>query len=82
MHLLNSFVNSVSIWIGDNRYEHIVYALENENVKDIKPVSITKTPNSTLSPDENESRDFTNNIVYVGTSEAGSQYNIPVMVIK
>ena len=90
--LLNPFINSSTAWDASmtffdynkemDRYGHIVFALENENIKDIKPISITKTHNSTLSPDENESRDFTNDVVYVGTSEAGNQYNITIRVIK
>lgn len=90
--LANVFLKSSTAWIGNmsdydynkglGRNDHIAFALENENIVNISPISITMTPNSTISPDENQSRDFTEDVKYMGTSESGVQHEIIVRVIK
>ena len=90
--LANVFLKSSTAWTGNmsdydynkglGRNDHIVFALENENIVNISPISITMTSNSTISPDENQSRDFSKDVKYIGTSESGVQHEIIVRVIK
>lgn len=88
--LQNAFVKSASAWQawsfdyieGLGRNDLLVFALENEKLTNIKPVNLKTTPNSTFTPDANTALDFTKDVEYIGTSQAGSQHKIKIRVIK
>lgn len=88
--LQNAFITSAAAWQswrfnyieGLGRNDLLVFALENEKLTNIKPVNLKTSPNSTFTPDANTALDFTKDVEYTGTSQAGNQHKIKIRVIK
>lgn len=67
---------------GLNSQDKVIFALENEDVSNLVPVSLTLSVNASVSPSVTQARDFTTDVKYTVVSESGESQDVMIRVNK